>query len=411
VASLSFAAAFPLFQLALGLAGLSCLYYLAVLFASLKFVLHKEASTDFTPPVSILKPVRGIEEDFYANLASHCRQEYPCFEIIFGLGGPAGPEPDPSTDASNLAASATAKDPALWTIAQLQRDFPKTSIKTFVVPESRTPNSRGVNRKMNSLQRMLEAAAYDIVVIDDADIGVEPDYLRDLVQPLADERVGLVTCLYRGVPAGTLASLLEALGISGDFAGQVMLAQWLEGIKFALGATMATRKKQIAEIGGLARWSDYLADDYILGNRIAAAGYQVHLSRVVVETHLSHRSFSEVFRQQLRWARTIRFARPQGYLGLLLTFGVPFAVLAVILRPHSALGQGALALTLAVRWLAAWACGALVCRDGVIRNFFWLLPLRDLLAFGVWIASFFGSQVTWRGERFKLAPGGKISPA
>ena len=405
--SLSFAYAYSLFHLALGLAGLSCLYYLAVLIASLKFFVHKDANTDFAPPVSILKPVRGVEEDFYANLASHCRQEYPCFEIIFGIGDSA--RRDPATDAPNISASV--RDPALWTIAQLQRDFPNVSIKTVMVSESGTAHPLGINRKLHSLQRMLEAAAHETVVIDDADIGVTPDYLRKLVQPLADERVGLVTCLYRGLPAGTLASVLEALGISGDFAGQVLLARWLEGIKFALGATMATRKKQIAEIGGLARWSDYLADDYVLGNRIAAAGYSIHLSHLVVETHLSHRSFSDVFRQQLRWARTIRFARPLGYLGLLLTFGVPFALVAVIVRPKFALGEEALAVTLAARLLAAWACGALVCRDKIIRKFFWLLPLRDLMAFGVWIASFLGSQVVWRGERFKLEPGGKISPA
>ena len=382
----SFTGSLLLFYLPLALGAGSCLYYLAVVFASLKFRSQKEESADFTPAVSILKPVRGIDQGFYECLASHCRQDYPCFEIIFGLSDP--------------------KDHAQWTIAQLRRDFPRVPIKVIVVPESRSANP-----KMNSLAVMLEEAAHEFIVINDADIRVAPDYLRNVMRPLAGERVGLVTCLYRGVPSGKLSSVFEALGIGGDFAGQVLLASFVEGIKFALGATMATRKKQIAEIGGLSRWADYLADDFILGNRIAAAGYPIRLSHVVVETLLPRRSFSDLLRQQLRWARTIRFARPRGYWGLLLTFGIPFALLAWIIRPYSHLGQAVLAMTLAARLLAAWASGVLVCRDRVIRKFFWLLPVRDLMALGIWIASFLGTHVVWREERFKIEAGGKIRPA
>ena len=168
---------------------------------------------------------------------------------------------------------------------------------------------------MNKLERMLEQAEHEIVLMNDSDISVESDYLRQVVRPLRDPRTGLVTCLYRGVPAGGIVSILESLGISGDFAGQVLLARSVKGVRFALGATLVTRKKQIAEIGGLAPWADYLADDYILGNKIAAAGYPVHLSHTVVDTTVPRRSFFEMFRHQLRWARTIRFFSPRGYPG------------------------------------------------------------------------------------------------
>jgi ceramide glucosyltransferase len=374
-----------LYDLPLLIAALSALYFLAVFLASLKFHFETESSAEFTPPVSILKPVRGIEEGFYESLASHCRQDYPCFEIIFGLG-----------DLS---------DPAQETIAQLRRDFPRVPIKLVVVSES-----RHANPKMNSLEGMIGEAAHEVVVINDADIRVEPDYLRNVVRPLAGEQVGLVTCLYRGIPHAQLVSVLEALSISGDFSGQVLLARWLEGIQFALGATIATRKKQIAEIGGLERWGDYLADDYILGNRIAAAGYRIHLSHTVVETRLPRRSLSDLLRQQLRWARTVRISRPRSYPGLLLTFGVPFAALAVMAEPRSTLALGILAITLAARLFSAWASGVLISRDPVVRRYFWLLPLRDCLGLGVWLASFLGSQVVWRGRRYEIERGGKIRP-
>lgn len=375
-----------LFYVPLLLAAGSCVYHLAVTIASILFHFQREKGTGYTPPVSILKPVRGIEQNFDSSLASHFQQDYPNFEIIFGLSDP--------------------QDPARWTIAQLRRDFPQVPVKVVTVTES-----RGANPKMGKLQRMLEEAAHEIVVINDADIRVGSAYLRNVVQPLADARVGLVTCLYRGVPARRLRSKLEALGISGDFAGQVLLARLVEGIQFGLGATLATRKKQIAEIGGLARWADYLADDYILGNQVAKAGYQVILSHVVVETMLPHRTLSETFQQQLRWARTVRSASPRGYPGLLLTFGVPLSLLALAFHPASAFAQATFAITLLARWLSAWASGVLVCHDAVVRKSFWLLPLRDLLAFGIWIASFWGRKVVWREARFRLEADGRITPA
>ncbi|MBI4461046.1 MAG: bacteriohopanetetrol glucosamine biosynthesis glycosyltransferase HpnI [Acidobacteria bacterium] len=374
------------FYVPLVIAAGSGLYYAAVTLAAVLFHLRREKGAGYAAPVSILKPVRGIEQNFYACLASHFRQDYPAFEMIFGLSDP--------------------QDPARWTIEQLRRDFPQVPVKIVVVSES-----CGANPKMSKLQRMLEEASHEVIVINDADIRVPPDYLHKSVQPLADEQVGLVTCLYRGIPVRRLSSILEALGIGGDFAGQVVLARLIGGFEFGLGATLATRQKQIAEIGGLAQWADYLADDYVLANQIAKAGYRIHLSHTVVETMLPHRSLSEMLQQQLRWARTVRTASPRGYPGLVLTFGIPFALAALLFQPASTVVQMMLAAVLLLRWLSSWASGVVVCRDPVVRKWFWLLPLRDLLAFGVWIASFCGSTVVWRDARYRLEAGGRIRPA
>jgi ceramide glucosyltransferase len=366
----------------------SILYHLAVALAALRFRAKGQSGSNFAPPVSVLKPLRGIEQNFHASLATFFRQDYPNFEIIFGLSDAA--------------------DAARWTIAQLQRDFPGIPVKVVTVPESPGPNA--TNPKMSKLDRMLAAASHEVIVLSDADIRVEPNYLRRVVRPLADEGIGLVTCLYRGIPAKSFLSTLEALGMSGDFAGQVLLARMIQGIRFGLGATMATRKKQITEIGGIAKWSDYLADDYILGREIAAAGYGVHLSSAVVETVLPRRTVLQTFHQQLRWARTIRSCSPAGYPGLIFVFGVPLALLAFLLQPASDATLATLVAVLIARFLSAFAAGVLVCRDRVLARYFWLLPLRDLLALGIWMLSFFGREVVWRDARFRLLPGGKIRP-
>ena len=373
---------FLLYHLPLAVAAGAILYHLAVTIAALRFHGETEPAADYTPPVSILKPLRGIEPQFHATLSTFFRQQYPNFEIVFGLADP--------------------KDPANWTIAQLRRDFPQVPVKVVMVPEG-----SGTNPKINKLQRMVEEAAHDVLVISDADISVGPNYLRDAVRPLADERVGMVTCLYRGIPSGGLRSILEALGMSGEFAGQVLLGRAVGGMSFGLGATMATRKKQIAAIGGLAPWADYLADDYILGNRIAAAGYRVHLSHCVVETLLPHRTLTELFHQQLRWARTIRACSPRGYPGLLFAYGAPLALVPAIYHPTT-LALAVLDCALIMRWLAAWAAGVLVCKDRLVRNYFWLIPLRDLAALVIWLISFAGNEIVWRQSRFRLEPDGRI---
>jgi ceramide glucosyltransferase len=377
-----------LFYLPLTIAASSCLYHLAVTVAALRFARQGEPAAGFTPPVSILKPLRGIEQDFYATLRTFFQQDYPTYEIVFGFSDP--------------------QDPAQWTITQLQREFPRIPVKVVRVSGPAASGVHPANPKMHQLQPMLEQASHDVLVISDADIRVEPDYLRQVVAPLHDARVGLVTCLYRGVRARGLYSLLEALGMSGDFAGQVLLARWLGEVRFGLGATLATRKEQIQAIGGLAPWISYLADDFIVGNRIAASGYRVHLSHAVVETLLPRRTPKEYWQQQLRWARTVRACSPRGYAGLVLAFGAPLALLPVALQPRSTVALAVLAGAWIARWLAAWAAGLVVCGDKLVRNYFWLFPLRDLVALTIWLASFFGSEVVWRNARYRLEADGRV---
>ena len=383
-------------HLPLAIAAGSCLYFVGVIIASLRFRAEAEPSTAFAPPVSVLKPCAGIEPRFHETLRSHFEQDYPQFEVLFCL-----------RDES---------DPALWTIRMLQQQFPAVPSRVIFVADI-----AGANSKTVKLRELVAQARHDVLVISDADIAVAPDYLRGVVRPLRDETVGLVTCLYRGVRARGLNSLLEALSMSGEFAGQVLLGRLLSGLisrtpsrtpsgmRFGLGATLATRKKQIEAIGGLTPWLPYLADDFILGNKIAAAGYKVHLSKTVVATHLPARSWRASFAQQLRWARTIRACSPAGYPGLLVAYGMPFALWLLCIG-NLADWQLAVALTaIATRLMAAWISGAVITGDRLVPRYLWLLPLRDLWALGIWCVSFFGRQITWRDQRYRLDAGGKLT--
>jgi ceramide glucosyltransferase len=362
----------------------SLCYFLGVIVASFRFKAEREPVAEFTPPVSVLKPCAGTEPHFYETLRSHFLQDYPDFEILFCV-----------RDES---------DSAVWTIRMLQHEFPAVASRILFVADI-----ADANPKMVKLREMVEQARHEVLVISDADISVEPDYLRGVVAPLKDERVGMVTCLYRGVPARGLNSLLEALSMSGDFVGQVLLGRMLAGMRFGLGATMATRKAQLRAIGGLTPWLDYLADDFILGNKIAATGLKVHLSKVMVTTHLPKRSWEASFQQQLRWARTIRACSPGGYPGLIFAYGLPLALVPLLAGTAGAWQLGLLATVIVARFLAAWASGRGVARDPLIQKYSWLLPLRDLWALIIWAVSFLGDKIVWRSRRYRLDAGGKLS--
>lgn len=365
------------------IAGGSCGYFLGVIVASLRFRREADPSPDFTPPVSVLKPCAGIEPHFYETLRSHFVQNYPQFELIFCL-----------RDES---------DAALWTIQMLQKEFPAVSSRVIFTPDLPDTNSKTVK-----LRALADAAQFDVLVISDGDIRVPADYLRRVVAPLRNEQVGLVTCLYRGLPARGLNSLLEALSMSGDFVGQVLLGRMASGMRFGLGATLATRKKQLAAIGGLTPWLAYLADDFILGNKIAGAGYKVHLSRLMVETQLPARGWAASFRQQLRWARTIRACSPGGYPGLIFAYGLPIALLGFC---SFTTGWPLMLLlaTLVLRLLAGIISGWAVAGDPLVSRFFWLLPVRDLWALLIWIYSFCGNRIVWRNQAYRLSAGGKLT--
>lgn len=339
----------------------------------------------FTPPVSILKPLRGVDPQMYESFRSHCVQDYPQYEIIFGVN--------------------EADDPAVEAVHQLMREFPGCNIKLAICPEV-----LGTNRKTSNMVQMLEEASYDHILINDSDIYVTPDYLRRVLAPFARPEVGMVTCPYRGIAANTLGSKLESVGISTDFFAGVLSAWKIEkGLHFALGSTLAMTRTALDAIGGLEPLVDHLADDFELGSRISKIGFEVVLVDLVVETHLPAYSFREFFEHQMRWARSTRDSRRAGYIGILLTFGLPWAMIAAVLSRGAWWSWIILAAAALLRAAVAFRVAGVV-QDRAIARHLWLVPLRDLIAFWVWFASFAGHHVHWRGDIFILEDG-KIRPA
>jgi ceramide glucosyltransferase len=369
----------------------------------------QDSSDPETPPISILKPLCGVDPRMYEAFRSHCLQDYPEFEIIFGV--------------------ADAGDPAVAEVERLRQEFPARRVHLMVCPEL-----LGTNRKVSTLVQLLPLAHYDLLLINDSDILVPSGYLRQIAasfrargaaarRKATGGRTGMVTALYRaaanpnkpttglsGTPAAgsTLASRLEALTIATDFAGGVLSAYALEGrLTFGLGSTLAVRREALEAIGGLRPLLDYAADDYELGNRMARAGFEVVLAPLVVETALPGASFREMFQHQLRWARTIRDRRLGGYIGLGVTHVVPWALLACLASGLAGWSLGLLAVTALLRFAVAAALCTSVLRDRAADLDLWLLPLRDVVAWLVWITSFAGNTVVWRGERFRIS-GGKL---
>ncbi|HEX6824148.1 MAG TPA: bacteriohopanetetrol glucosamine biosynthesis glycosyltransferase HpnI [Candidatus Sulfotelmatobacter sp.] len=363
----------------------SAIYYFICLWTAAAFSQRRQLRSSplqsaSLPPVSILKPLKGMDPEIYDSFRSHCLQEYPEYEIIFGVSDP--------------------QDPAIASVDWLRRDFPKCNIRLVVCTEI-----LGANVKVSNLEQMVRAAQYEHLVVNDSDILVDSDYLRTVIAPLHDPHVGMVTCLYRGIAAPSLGSKLEALGIT-DFCSSVLVAEQLErGLHFGLGSTLAFRRAELNRIGGFKSMVDFLADDYELGRRIAGLGRKILLSETVVETHLPAYDMGHFLRHQLRWARGVRDARRSGYIGLVSTFGIAWALTAVLAAAASPWSWLVLAGILLLRTVL----GFFVCRsvlqdeEGVER--LWLLPLRDLIAVGVWIASFTGHTVTWRGDKFQLKNG------
>jgi ceramide glucosyltransferase len=369
---------------AIGVAS-SSLYYLLCLWSAAKVLrVHKTpagSAGSFLPPISVLKPLKGVDPEMYESFRSQCLQDYPLHEVIFGVSDSA--------------------DPAINIIKTLMSEFRPGLISWIVCPEI-----LGTNVKASNLAQMLPQARYEYLIVNDSDIRVERDYLRRAIAPLADSRAGMVTCLYRGVAAPTLGSRLEALGISTDFIGGVLAARQLEGgIRFGLGSTLAFRRTDLKKIGGFESVLDYLADDYELGKRIADLGLEIRLSDAVVETFLPSYRFRDFLAHQLRWARGVRDARAGGYFGLIFTFGIFWALVALATSRGEPWSWGALALAVGLRFAVAFTVGGRVLRDRQVRKYFWLIPLRDLIAVGVWIASFAGHTVDWRGEKFNLRAG------
>lgn len=356
-------------------------YYALCLWAAATYLKEPGLQGDFTPPVSILKPLKGADPEIYEAFRSHCLQDYPEYEIVFGV--------------------ADLSDPAAGAVRRLQQEFPNRAITLAQCsPEA------GTNRKVATLREMLPRSQYRHLLVNDSDIWVAPDYLREVMRPMQNERVGIVTALYRATVGKTLGSKLEGLGISTDFMGGVLSARRIEkGLHFALGSTLAFRREVLEEIGGFTTLLDSLADDYQLGAQISKAGYEVALARTVVETHLPDYSFRAFWSHQLRWGRTIRDERKGGYFGVLLTFGLPWALLAVVCARGAWWSWLLLGVVVAARYAMALTMSSAVLRDQRGLGNLWLVPLRDLIAMAIWFWTYAGDEIEWRGERFHLRDG------
>ncbi len=369
-------------------------HYALCLWSAAKFLRQRKAAdksvrpTQACPAVSTLKPLKGTDPEMYESFRSHCLQDYPEYEIIFGVSDPN----DPSTEL----------------VERLKAEFPERAIRLTICRKN-----LGANAKVSCLAQMLSEAQSEYIIVNDSDIRVAPDYLRRVLAPLSATEVGLVTCLYRGVANSTLGSRLESLGISTDFCAGILAARHLErGLRFGLGSTLAFRRRDLQAIGGFEAFVDYLADDYQMGSRIAALGLKVKLSDVVVETFLPRYTLREFFDHQLRWARTVRDSRFWGYVGLGLTFGLPWAVLCLVLSPGAGWAWALLAVTTTMRTVMAIIVGSLVLGDSQVKRFLALIPLRDVLGLLIWAVSFAGHTVAWRGDSFTLRNGKliRISP-
>jgi ceramide glucosyltransferase len=354
------------------------LYYLAALVAALRFSARPcRREGNFCPPVSILKPIRGLDRETYENYASFCRQNYPEFEILFCV--------------------ADTREPAVPVIEKLIQDFPARSIRLLIGSEP-----LGVSDKVNKLCRLVREARYDIVLISDSDVRIEPGFLGRIVGPFSDAMVGGVTCLYRGLSDGSIAADMEALGNSTDFAPGVLVAWLLGDLDFMLGAVMATTKQQLEKIGGLETLVDHLCDDYELGNRIAKSGHRVELSRCPVSIVYPHQTLSDAFRHQLRWNMTIRCSRPWGHLGLIFSQGLPWACLAAAVAPTWGVAGAYLLAYAILRVGVAWIVAIRLLGDRLAAPPMWMLPLRDAMGFSVWLLSFFPHRIRWRGQEFYI---------
>ncbi len=365
----------------LAMACLPLIYYCAATVVARNFFVEKRrgsaASAGFAPPVSVLKPIRGLDRNAYENFASFCRQDYPEYEILFAVGD--------------------ADDPAVPVIQKLISDFPGRKIRLLV-----GDLFPGGNNKVAKLRRLVSEARYDVFAISDSDVRVPPGHLRALSAAFRDPKVGGVTCLYTGLADRQLGAELEAIGITSDFLPGVLMARKLEGIKFMLGAAMATTRERLAEIGGFEALADLLADDYELGNRIARHGWRIDLLPEAVSTICPAQSVRSYFAHQLRWARAMRLSRPGGYAGLLFTFGLPWSLAAAAVAPSAGTAIGFLGAYVVLRGLMAWTVGVWGLRDSLLRRRLWLVPLRDAIAFLVWAASFASNRVHWRGAEFRV---------
>jgi ceramide glucosyltransferase len=362
----------------------SLAYSLIALVCARRFFSVPQPRSPEAPAVTILKPVKGMDAGSYENFASFCRQEY-------------------DGEVQLLFAAASADDPVIPVIRSLTEEFGGNRISLVI-----NPAIHGPNYKVSNLINAFPQARHDIIIVCDSDIRVPPDYLKSVTACFSDPQVGLVTSLYRSSSVPTIAAAIEATAFTTEMIPNVLVALQLEGLSFALGASMAVRREALTSIGGFEALADYLADDYQLGNKMHRAGWRIALDGTFVESILKAEELMPVLARQLRWARTMRVSRPGGYLASGMTLPFPGALLAAFVAPSFFQALAAIALLYCVRLAVATVFSRCFVRDNLLPAWLWLIPLRDMLAFFTWALSFLGNRVEWRGSRFQLRPGGKI---
>jgi ceramide glucosyltransferase len=363
----------------------SSAFSILVMAAIRRFARRRRAvQSAFAKPVSLFKPLHGNEPDLEAHLETFFLQDYPAYEILFG--------------------ARAATDEGLQAARRVAARYPHIPVK-FVL----TGEPWHINAKVSTMELMEKAAAHDIFIVSDSDVRVTPDYIREVASPFARAEVGAVTCLYRGVADRGLWSKLEATGMSIEMTAGVLVADLMEGMQFTLGPTMAVRRACVREMGGFGALGAYCADDFILGDRVHAAGHSVVLSTHVIDHLVLNVGFLDSQKHQIRWMKSTRFSRPKGHFGTCLTFSVPFGILgfaAALLLHHPVLAAGLLVYSIATRVMMAAAIGSLVVQEKRLLRTSLLFPLRDVMGFFYWAASYGSNRIVWRNQIYTLAPGG-----
>jgi ceramide glucosyltransferase len=359
-------------------------YYLISLYSARQFFHGSERkhapSHDFTPPVSNLKPIRGMDPDAYENFASFCRQDYPDYELLFCVDDK--------------------DDPAVPILEKLARDFPQRCIRVLFGSGSNAPND-----KVAKLARLVAEARNEIVVISDSDVRARPDYLRTLVAPLVDEKIGAVTCLYVPIEEKSLAESLQTIGMVSDFYPGILVARQLDGVKFALGTTIATTRTHLGGFGGYRAIENRPGDDLLVGRLIAEQGYKVELLPYTIQTVADYQSMPELLHKRMRWVVVMRHMRPWGHLGLLLTQGLPWSLAAVAIHPTIGVALGYFGMYLGLRVTMSWIIGIQGLKDAALWKKLWLIPVWDAMAFVIWLISFGRNSVRWRGGQYYIRDG------
>jgi ceramide glucosyltransferase len=374
-------------DLFLVIAAIPFIYYLIAIFSSWRYFRNSALAsyTSFAPPVSILKPIRGLDPDAEENLASFCRLDYPEYEIVYCV------DPD--------------DEEVLAVLERLKRDFPQRPIR-ILYGSGRV----ATNDKVAKLARLVNEAAHEVVVISDSDVRVRPDYLRRVVAPLRDPKVGAVTCFYLPTELGTFTDHLQSVGMMSDFYAGVLVAWQLDGVKFALGPTIATTRQHLNTFGGYAELENRPADDLLVGRLIAEQGYEVVLLNYAIETVCDYASLGDLLHKRLRWIVVMRHMRPWGHLGLLLTQGLPWSLAAVEIHPTAAIALGYLGAYLALRVAMTCTIGINIGNKSRLRRpGLWkqmpLIPVWDAVAFAIWLTSFGRNSIRWRGADYHIRDG------